>query len=45
MAAPELIGYDATGRKTEVAVGCETVERKSFRRTPAPFSSWTPGAK
>lgn len=37
MAAPELIGYDATGRKTESQLD-EIVEKyKKFQEDPIPF--------
>lgn len=37
MAAPELIGYDATGRKTENQLHDVLAEYRKFERNPAPF--------
>lgn len=37
MAAPELIGYDATGRKTESQLDEIVEQYKKFQEDPAPF--------
>lgn len=37
MAAPELIGYDATGRKTESQLGEVVEQYRKFRENPEPF--------
>ena len=37
MAAPELIGYDATGRKTESQMDEIVEQYKKFQEDPAPF--------
>jgi len=37
MAAPELIGYDATGRKTESQLDEIIVQYEAFQKDPTPF--------
>ena len=37
MAAPELIGYDATGRKTESQLDEIIAQYEAFQKDPTPF--------